>query len=90
MLVVLARGPVAAPVEASGGEEAEAEVIVVNLVGEVPRAVAVRLAGDGLDERRAIIEGLDVGVVEGVDVDGQAAGVLGEVVGGGDVAIAEA
>ena len=36
MLVVLTRSPVAAPLEAGLGEEAEAEVFVVYLVGEVP------------------------------------------------------
>jgi hypothetical protein len=36
MLVVLAVGPVAAPLEAGLSEELEAEVIVGNLVGEVP------------------------------------------------------
>lgn len=35
MLEVLARGPVAAPLEASFGEEAETEVVVVYLVEEV-------------------------------------------------------
>ena len=49
MLEVLARCPVAAPLEASLGEEAEAEVVVVYLVGEVPRAVAVLLGSGGLD-----------------------------------------
>ena len=34
----------------AGGEEAETEVIVVYLVGEVPRAVAVGTGGDRLDE----------------------------------------
>ena len=34
MLEVLARGPVATPLEASLGKETEAEVVVVYLVGE--------------------------------------------------------
>ncbi len=38
MLVVLTRSPVAAPLKAGLDEEAEAEVVVVYLVGEVPRA----------------------------------------------------
>ena len=41
MLVVLACLPVAAPVETCLGKELETEVVVVNLVGEVPVAVAV-------------------------------------------------
>ena len=51
MLKVLARSPVAAPLEAGLGEEAEAEVVVVYLVGEVPRAVAVFLSRGGLGRR---------------------------------------
>ena len=43
MLVVLMRGPVTAPVEAGLAEEAEAEVVVVYLVGEVPVAVTIGL-----------------------------------------------
>ena len=50
MLVVLAGGSVAAPLEAGGGEELEAEVVVGDFVGEVPRAVAVGLASGGLYE----------------------------------------
>ena len=76
MLVVLAGGPVATPLEACLGEKLEAEVIVGDLVGEVPRAVAVGLASGGLDEQCAVVEGLDVGVVERVDVDGQSTGVF--------------
>lgn len=54
VLVVLAGSPVATPLEAGGGEEAETEVIVVYLVGEVPIAVTVRLGGGRLDEERAV------------------------------------
>ena len=90
MLVVLAGGPVTTPLEAGLGEELEAEVVVGDLVGEVPRTVAVGLAGGGLDEQRAVSKGLDVGVVERVDIDSQSSGMLREIVGGGDVAVAEA
>ena len=44
MLVVLTRGPVTAPIEACLGEELEAEVVVVNLVGEVPVAITIGLS----------------------------------------------
>ena len=37
MLIVLAGGPVAAPLESGLCEELEAEVIMIDLVGEVPR-----------------------------------------------------
>ena len=89
MLVVLAGGPIAAPLEAGLSEELEAEVVVGDLVGEVPRAVAVRFACCGFNEERTITEGLDIGVVERVDVHGQSTGMLREVVGGSDVAVAE-
>ena len=41
MLEVLACGPVATPLEASFGEEAETEVLMINFVGEVPCTVAI-------------------------------------------------
>ena len=63
MLVVLAVGPVTTPLEASLGEEFEAEVVMGNFVGEVPRAVTIGFAGGGLYEQRAVSEGLDVRVV---------------------------
>ena len=50
MLVVLARGPIATPVEAGLGEKFEAEVVVVYLVGKVPVAVAICLGRGGLDK----------------------------------------
>ena len=51
MLVILAGGPVTAPVEAGLGEEAEAEVVMVYLVGEVPIAIAIGLGGGGLSRQ---------------------------------------
>ena len=71
MLVVLAGGPVTAPVEAGLGEEAEAEVVVVYLVGEIPVTVAIGLGGGGLDEERAIVAYLIIRIIERVDVDGR-------------------
>ena len=76
MLKVLARSPVAAPLEAGLGEEAEAEVVVVYLVGEVPRAVAIFLSRGGLDEARAIVKISIIRIVKGVDVDGQPPGMF--------------
>ena len=70
MLVILAGGPVTAPVEAGLGEEAEAEVVMVYLVGEVPIAIAIGLGGGGLDEERAIVAYLIIRIIERVDVDG--------------------
>ena len=76
MLVILAGGPVTAPVEAGLGEEAEAEVVMVYLVGEVPIAITIGLGGGGLDEERAIVAYLIIRIIERVDVDGQSAGML--------------
>ncbi len=70
MLIVLARVPVATPLETCLGEELETEVIVVNLVGEVPVTVAVSLCRGGLDVASAVLQILVVGVVERVDVNG--------------------
>ena len=50
VLVVLAGGPVTAPLEACLSEELEAEIPVVDLIGEVPRTVGVGLASDRLYE----------------------------------------
>ena len=90
MLVILAGGPVTAPVEAGLGEEAEAEVVMVYLVGEVPIAIAIGLGGGGLDEERAIVAYLIIRIIERVDVYGQSTGMLREIVGGSNVAVAEA
>jgi len=90
MLEVLARSPVAAPLETSLGEEAEAEIIVVDLVREVPRAVAVVCGGGGLDEARAVVAILVIGIVEGVDVDGQPPGMFRQLGAARDGTVAEA
>ena len=90
MLVVLARGPIATPVEAGLGEELEAEVVVVYLVGKVPVAVAICLSRGGLDEERTILANLIIWVIQRVDVDGQSAGVLRQIGGASDIAVAEA
>ena len=79
MLVVLARGPVATPLEAGLGEKFEAEVVVVYFVRKVPVAVAICLCRSGLDEERAIVTHLVIRVVERVDVDGQSAGMFRQV-----------
>ena len=90
VLEVLARSPVAAPLEAGLGEEAEAEIIVVDLVREVPRAVAVVCGGGGLDEARAVVAILVIGIVEGVDVDGQPPGMFRQLGAARDDTVAEA
>ena len=76
MLEVLARCPVAAPLKACLGEEAEAEVVVVYLVGKVPRAVTIGLGGGGLNKTGAVGTILVIGVVERVDVNSQPTGMF--------------
>ena len=49
---------------------------MVNLVGEVPRAVAIVGGGGGLDEARAVVAAFIIRIVEGVDVDGQSPGMF--------------
>ena len=77
MLIVFGAGPGAAPVEAVLEEEAVAEVAANNLVGEVSVTVDVRRAGGGLDDTRARWRDAVIGIVERIDVDGLAVGVLG-------------
>ena len=55
MLIVLTCSPVTAPLEASLSKETETEVFVINLIGEIPGAVAICLGGGWLDEERAVI-----------------------------------
>lgn len=66
--------PVASPSKAVLGEEAIGEVVAVYLEGEAASAVGVGLGGGGLDDANAVGAYLDLGVVEGVEVNGQAAG----------------
>ena len=78
VLVVLAAFPVAAPGEAVAGEEPVDEVAFLDESSGpgLLRLVAVggvRLAGKGCYAPCAVV---DVGVVERIDVDGQAQGVL--------------
>lgn len=79
VLVVLARNPVTAPVEAGLGKQLEAEVIVVYLVGEVLVALTIGTGSGRLNEERAILTNLEVRIVERIDIDGQSAGVLRQV-----------
>ena len=90
MLVVLTRSPVTAPLEACLSKETEAEVFVVNLIGEVPRAVAICLGSGGLDEPRTVIKIPIIGVVKRIDINGQSTGMLRQLGRAGYGAVAEA
>ena len=90
MLEVLARSPVTTPLEACLSKETEAEVFVINLIGEVPRAVAIWLASGGLDDPRTVIKVPIVGIVKRIDINGQSTGMLRQFGRAGDDAEAEA
>jgi hypothetical protein len=90
VLEVLARRPVASPLESFLDEELVAEVVVVYLVGEAFGAVAILHGCGGLHIASAVFAVFVVGVVEGVDVDSQSACVLREFAGAADGTIAEA
>ena len=91
MLVVLHGAPGAAPSEAMFDEELVAEIIGGDLVTEVFLAIDIRQARGGLDDAMTVFLTItDVRVVEGIDVDGQAVGMLRQVLGVGHDTIVEA
>ena len=76
MLVVFAGSPGAAPLKTGFGEKTQAEVLLINLVREVPRSIAIFSGCGWLNETSAICTVFVVGVVEGIDVYGQPTGML--------------
>ena len=82
MLVVFHGAPGAAPDEAVLDEELVAEIIGGDLVTEVLLAIDIRQARGGLDDAMTVFLTItDVRVVEGIDIDGQAVGMLRQVFG---------
>ena len=77
MLVVFHGAPGAAPDEAVFDEQAVAEVAFIDLVAELLAAVGIGLAVGGFNNPAAILRMADIGIVECVDVDGEAAGMIG-------------
>ena len=90
MLIVLARLPVTTPRKAGLGEETVAEVASVYLIGKRLGAVAVLRGGGRLYKAFTIGPHLIIGIVEGVDIDSQPAGMFRQLGGTGNGAIAEA
>ena len=90
MLVILRVIPVTAPLEAGLGKEFETEVVVIDLVGEVPVTITIGFTRGGLDEERAILENLIIRIIERIDIDSQSASVFRQVGGTSDGTIAEA
>ena len=77
MLVILDRAPVTAPAEALGTEQATGQVVTGNLVGKSFVAVGITGGCGRLDDATAIAH-LHTGVVQRIQIDGQALGVLRE------------
>ena len=81
MLIIFCGIPVAAPGEAVFGKEAVAEIVLINLVGEVLAAVSVHLTAGRRDIGAAIAVLIidHIGVVVGVYVNGKSVGMFGQV-----------
>ena len=80
MLVIFGRVPVAAPGETVLGEKAVAQIVLVDLVGEALAAVGIDFAAGWRDIVASVtVSAKDhIGIIVGVDVNGQSVGVLGE------------
>ena len=76
MLVILAVGPVAAPLEAGFRKKFVGEVVVINLVREVRIAVQIRFASRRFNDTFTVYD-LGVRIVERVDINSEAEAVLG-------------
>lgn len=72
MLVVFQRAPVATPLEAMLHEEAVTEVVLRDLILERLTAVDVGLTCGRLDEQRSVFLPADTGIIQRIDVDGEA------------------
>ena len=89
VLIVLHASPVAAPAEAVAGEELVSEVVVRDLIFKCSRAIGVGFARVGLYDYGAVLASAHAGILQGVEVDGQPAGVGREFLGTVDHTVAE-
>ena len=89
VLVVFLRAPGTTPAEAVLEEEAVAEVAFLYLVAIALAAVGIGLACGGFYYLTASFVVTDVGVVEGIDVDSETTGVVGQLLSTRDGAITE-
>ena len=78
VLIIFLGAPIAAPRKAVRLEETIAEITLSNLIGMILAAVGILLACCRLDESGTVAALADAGVIEWVDVDGHAHGVLGQ------------
>ena len=76
MLVILAILPVAAPFKAMLNEKTVAQIIVIDLTGEVRFPIQIRLSGDWLHDAHAVNH-LRVRVIQRIDIYRQAQPMLG-------------
>lgn len=88
VLVVFAVFPAAAPFEAVLGKGDTGKILFIDLHGEVTAAVYIGGAGSWLDQEVTVYV-FHVGVIERIDVDGNAHAVLGDFRGMGDEAEVE-
>ena len=89
VLVVFLRAPGTTPAEAVLEEEAVAEVAFLYLVAIALAAVGIGFACGGFYYLTASFVVTDVGVVEGIDVDGETTCVVGQLLSARDGAITE-
>ena len=75
MLVILHGPPVAAPGEAPLRKKLIAQIVLVDLVGEVQASVREGRSGGGRDPLLSARPG-HIGIVQGIDVDGVYAGCI--------------
>ena len=89
MLPVFHSAPGTAPTETVLEEEAVEQVALLYLIRERLSAVDVSGSGNWLDDTLPVLACIDIGIVEGVDIDGHSQSMLGEFFGTRDGTIAE-
>ena len=90
MLIVLTSSPVASPFKSFLNEKFVAQVVVIYLIGETLCAVAILHSCGRLHIACTVFAVFVVGIVEGIDVYSQPAGMLRELGGAADGGVTEA
>ena len=89
VLVILHGAPGTAPGKAVLQKEAVEEVALYDLITILFAPVDIGTARSGLYDLRAVLGVTNVRIIKGVDIDGEATGMIGEILGAGDGTIAE-
>ena len=76
MLVILPVFPVPAPFKAMRRKQQEAQILMINLAGEIRFPIQIGFSGDRFNDSLAVQE-LCVRIVQRVNVNGKAEAVLG-------------